>query len=42
MFLIFLKSISPKVNEIAQLRFELAYYHVAIKYVNHDVMNTPC
>ena len=32
--------ISPKVNEIARLEIELAYYDVAFQYVNHYVMGT--
>ena len=37
----FLKDISPKVNVIAQLDFELAYFDVAVKYINHYATRTP-
>ena len=33
----FPKSISQKVNVIAQLDFELTYYNVAVLHVNHYV-----
>ena len=35
------KGISPKVNIIAWLRFELAYYDVAVQPVRHYVMEIP-
>ena len=31
--------ISPKVNVIAQLEFELTYYEVAIQHANHNTIN---
>ena len=31
----FPKGISPKVNVIARLEFELAYYDVTVHYVSH-------
>ena len=31
----FPKDTSPKVNVIAQLEFELAYYNVAVQHVSH-------
>ena len=36
----FPKGINPKVNVIAQLEFELAYYDVAVQYVSHYAMET--
>ena len=30
-----LKNICPKVNVIARLEFELAYYHVAVQHISH-------
>ena len=36
MFNTFPKSISLKVNVIARLDFELAYWDLAFKHVNHD------
>ena len=32
------KGISPKVNVIAWLEFELVYYHVTVQLVNRDAM----
>ena len=37
----FLRSISPKVNVIVQQEFELSYYDVAVRHVNHGVTGTP-
>ena len=37
----FPKSISSKVNVIAQLKFELTYYNVSVQHVSHDTMRTP-
>ena len=37
----FPKSIRPKVNVIAQLEFELAYYVVSIQLVSHYATGTP-
>ena len=34
----FPKGISPKVNVIVQLEFELAYYDVAVQHVSHYAM----
>ena len=36
----FLKSISPKVNVIARLGFELAYCAIAAECVNHNATGT--
>ena len=33
--------ISPKVNEIARLEFELAYYDVAVQHVSYNAIWTP-
>ena len=35
------KGISPKVNVIVQLEFELAYYNFTVQLVNHYTMETP-
>ena len=35
-FLPFFWGISPKVNVIARLEFELAYYDIIVKQVSHD------
>ena len=35
------KGISPKVNEIASLEFELAYYYVTVQHVSHYATETP-
>ena len=37
----FRKGINPKVNAISRLKFELAYYVVAVKHVNHYAMRIP-
>ena len=37
----FLKGISPKVNVIAQLEFELCYFEVSVQYFNHYATETP-
>ena len=37
----FSKSISPKVNVIAQLEFELAYFKVAVQHSSHYATETP-
>ena len=37
----FSKGIRPKVNVIAELEFELAYYNVPIKHVSHYAQETP-
>ena len=37
---IFLNSIDPKVNVIAQLEFELTYYDVPVQHVSHHIMRT--
>ena len=34
------KGNSPKVNVMARLEFELAYYDVVVQYVNHDGTGT--
>ena len=34
---IFLKSIRKKVNAIAQLGFELAYYYIVVQHVSHYI-----
>ena len=39
-FLIFPKGISPKVNVILWLVFELAYHNVTIQHVSHYTMGT--
>ena len=36
----FLKGIIPKVNIIAQLEFELAYYDVTVQYVSYYASGT--
>ena len=33
------KGISPKVNVIERLEFELGYYGVAVQHVNHETIN---
>ena len=37
----FPKGISPKVNVLAQLEFELTYYDVAVQHISHYAMSTP-
>ena len=37
---IFLKGICPKVNVIARLEFELAFFDVAFEHVNHYTTGT--
>ena len=37
---IFSKDISPKVNVIEEVEFEIAYYDVLVKYVNHYTTGT--
>ena len=37
----FPKGLSPKVNMIAPLEFELAYHDIAVQHVSHDTMGTP-
>ena len=37
----FPKGISPKVNVLARLEFELAYYDVKLKHVRHNTMENP-
>ena len=37
----FNKGISPKVKIITRLEFELAYYDVAVRHVNHYTTGTP-
>ena len=37
----FPKNISPKVNEIAQIEFELAYHGATVEHINHSAMGTP-
>ena len=37
----FPKGISPKVNIIVQLEFELAYINVTIQHIGHDDTETP-
>ena len=37
----FLKGITSKVNPIAWLEFELAYYNVAVQHVSNNAMVTP-
>ena len=36
-----MKGISPKVNVIAQLEFELAYGNVTVQHVCHNFTGTP-
>ena len=36
----FLKDISLKVNTIAWLEFELAYYDVAVRHISHNITET--
>ena len=38
----FLKGISPKVNVIARLEFELTNYDVIVKHVNHAAISKNC
>ena len=38
---IFSKGISPKVNVIIRLEFELASHEVAVQYISHDTTETP-
>ena len=40
-FIIRSKSLSPKVNLIAQLEFELTYYNVAVQHISHYTTETP-
>ena len=35
------KGISPKMNIIAQLEFELAYYNVTVQHISHYIMGFP-
>ena len=37
----FPKGISPKVNLIAQLEFELTHYEIAIQHISHDTLRIP-
>ena len=37
----FPKGISPKVNLIAQLDFELTYYNAAVQYISHYTTMAP-
>ena len=37
----FPKDISPKVNVIAQLEFELTYYNVTVQHFSHYAIGTP-
>ena len=37
----FPEGISPKVNAVAQLEFEFAYYDVTVQHVSHYVPGTP-
>ena len=41
MVLTYPKCISPKVNVIVRLRFELAYYDIAVQQVSHYATGTP-
>ena len=34
------KSISPEMNEIAQLKFELTYFNIAVQHVNYLATET--
>ena len=36
----FLKGISPKVNVVVQLEFELAFYDTRVQHISHYVMET--
>ena len=36
-----LEDISPKVNEIARLEFELVNYDVVVQHVNHYIIEIP-
>ena len=38
---VFPKDISPKVNVIAQLEFELTYYDNTVQNISHYAMRTP-
>ena len=38
----FPKGISPKVNVIEQLDFELNYFNTAVQHFSHNTMDTPC
>ena len=37
----FPKGISPKVNVKARLKFELAYYHIAVQHVSQNATYLP-
>ena len=37
----FPKGISPQVNVIARLEFELTYYNITVQNINHMAMATP-
>ena len=37
----FPKGISPKMNAIARLKFELANYDITVQHVNHNATGTP-
>ena len=39
-FIPFPRGISPKVNVIPQLDFELIYYDVAVQHINHHLKGT--
>ena len=41
MFIYFLRGISPKVNVIAQLEFELVYFETAVQHFNLYTKGTP-
>ena len=41
-FIPFSRGISPKVNVIARLAFELVYFEVAEQQLSHYAMRTPC
>ena len=36
----FPNGISPKVNAILQLKFEIAYYNITVQHINHNAMVT--
>ena len=38
---LFFKGISPKVNLLARVGFELVYYDVAVQHVSHHATGTP-
>ena len=37
----FPKGINPKVNKMAQLEFELAYFEAAVQHISHDATTAP-